>query len=131
MTYKPRLLPITPGLADRMAESPISWIDNPQPDTYGQTAVGHYGGWVVLIAAMGFNDRVILAEPDGTPHYGWCFPKGGAAHLAALVWDPNADGEPLGHIKAVAAVHTTNAVRVAGEVAPWWHPPMTMGVTYR
>lgn len=30
----------------------------------------------------------------------WCYPKGGAAVLAALAWDPAPEVEPVGWIKS-------------------------------
>lgn len=61
---------------------------------YGETTIGYYGGWAVKIVAMIFNDRLVLSDesPFGGPRYGWCFPKGGAAHLAAMAWDPEIEG---------------------------------------
>lgn len=93
--------------------STIEWID-PTTDLYGTVTVGRYGGWLVQIMPMLYNDRLVLT-PEEMPFvydFGWCYPKGGAAHLAARAWDPDAEGEPVGFIKAV---HTRP--RAAGEVA--------------
>lgn len=100
--------------------SPISWIDEPAGDEFGQLTIGYYGGWAVQINTMIFNDRLVLADPRplGQPWYGWCYQKGGAAALAALAWNPEEDGEPAGYKKAALSG------RIAGERAPWWHPPM-------
>lgn len=113
---------ITPRLkADAIMrpDSPIRWI-RPSTNMYGETTIGYYGGWAVKITAMIFNDRLVLSDesPLGGPRYGWCFPKGGAAHLAAAVWDPETEGEPAGYIAAKPGG------RAPGERAPWWHPPM-------
>lgn len=66
------------------------------------------GGWSVQILAMVFNDRLVLAGIDehyphfeGGYRYGWCYSKGGPAILAARLWDPEAEGEPVGWIKRV------------------------------
>lgn len=118
------LLHITPGLQQLRDASPISWVENPQPDGYGQTVIGFYGGWTVFLWSLGFNDRLVLGESDGTPYYGWCYRKGGAAHLAAMAWDPEAHGEPSGYIKATVAVHCKNDRRQAGERWPDWRVPL-------
>lgn len=99
--------------------SPIRWCD-PVVDDYGVTTLGYYGGWAMQIAVMIFNDRLLLAEPSiyGNPCYGWCYPKGGAAHLAALAWNPDIEGEPAGYIAAKPGG------RQAGERAPWWRVPL-------
>lgn len=93
--------------------TPIQWI-NPEVDDYGTVTVGRYGGWLVQIIPMIFNDRLVLTPLSclGVYDFGWCYPKGGAAHLAALAWNPDAEGEPVGFIKAV---HTQP--RRSGEVA--------------
>jgi hypothetical protein len=93
--------------------SSIEWL-SPVADQYGIVTIGRFGGWLVQISPMIFNDRLIL-EPEndrGFYDYGWCYPKGGAAHLAALAWDPETEGEPVGFIKAVHP-----RPRRAGEVA--------------
>lgn len=99
--------------------SPIRWCE-PFHDDYGVTTIGHYGGWAVQITVMIFNDRLILAEPGlhGSPIYGWCYDKGGAAHLAALAWNPETEGEPAGYKKAAIGG------RLPGERAPWWRVPL-------
>lgn len=104
---------------------PIRWLDQPTRDEYGVTTIGYYGGWSLQIVVMIFNDRLALAEPWelGGYWYSWCFPKGGAAFLAALAWDPEVDGEPAGYIKA-AALGLDGKARAAGQRAPWWLPVM-------
>jgi len=99
--------------------SPIRWV-TPSVDDYGVTTLGYYGGWSVQIAAMIFNDRLLLSEPGpcGGPCYGWCYDKGGAAHLAALAWNPDLEGEPAGYKAAKPGG------RQPGERAPWWKVPM-------
>lgn len=100
-------------------DSPIRWVE-PFTDNYGVTTIGYYGGWAVQIVVMIFNDRLVLAEPGlyGNPCFGWCYDKGGAAHLAALAWNPEIDGEPAGFKKAAIGG------RYRAERASWWHPPM-------
>ena len=81
----------------------IAWIDNPTADEWGTVKIGEWGGWNVAIMPMIFNDRLVLipqSDPMSIDH-GWCFPKGGAAIMAALVWDMETDAEPSGYIKAV------------------------------
>ena len=78
-------------------------LPNPTADEYGAVTVAHWGGYLVQIVPMLFNDRLVLT-PESDPYiydYGWCYPKGGAAHLAAQAWDPGTEGEPVGYIKAV------------------------------
>ncbi len=83
----------------------------PTVDEYGVIKVAEYGGWWVQIHPMIFNDRVVLAPQDDwlSLHYGWCFPKGGAALLAVMAWEPDTEAEPVGYIKSV------NGKRQAGE----------------
>jgi hypothetical protein len=102
--------------------SPIRWLERPEADEYGGVTLGHYGGWAVRVQTMIYNDRVCLAPDEWGIHYSWCFPKGGAAHLAVMVWNPDTEGEPAGYIKAAARY--TYRSRTAGERAPHWHPPL-------
>jgi hypothetical protein len=79
------------------------WFDEPTVDGYGRITLGRWGGWTIDICPMLFNDRVVLT-PEANPgvyDYGWCYPKGGAALLAALAWNPATEAEPAGYIKAV------------------------------
>jgi hypothetical protein len=94
-------------------------VCEPTVDDYGTVTIGTWCGWLVQVVPMIFNDRLVLT-PESLPlvyDYGWCYPKGGAAHLAALVWDPEAEGEPAGFKKRVNAVP-----RQAGETATGWVP---------
>lgn len=126
MTLSPRLLAHNWSSMN----SPIHFLDKPTVDYLGQATIGYYGGWVVMINAMLANDRLCLKEPSRfpgheSPVYGWCYKKGGAAHLAALAWDPETAGEPPGHHNAVTSLLLApNEVRQAGERAEWWRPPM-------
>lgn len=81
----------------------IDMLDEPVTDEYGTVTIGRWGGWLVQIVPMIFNDRLVLTpEHDAwTYDYGWCYPKGGAARAAALLWNPQTEGEPPGYIKAV------------------------------
>lgn len=48
---------------------------------------------------MIYNDRVVLMKPDEMRRgytAGFCYDKGGAALMAALVWDPEIDERPAG-----------------------------------
>jgi hypothetical protein len=84
-------------------EAAIDLLDEPEVDGYGTVTLGRWGGWLVQICPMIFNDRLVLT-PAVYPliyDYGWCFPKGGAVYLAALAWNPATDGEPAGYIKAI------------------------------
>ncbi len=58
--------------------------------------------WIVSVHPMIFNDRIILTSHDEYPHSytaGFCYDKGGAAMLAALIWNPERDFEPLSYKK--------------------------------
>jgi hypothetical protein len=81
---------------------PIVWVER-SVDTYGVVTIGRWGGWLIQIVPMIYNDRLVLTPEDNQSGYdfGWCYPKNGAAELAARVWDPRTQGEPAGFIKAV------------------------------
>jgi hypothetical protein len=87
-------------------------LDPPEPHPLLGVVVGRWGGWLVAVMPMAYNDRLILAGDDGKYGYdhGWCYPKGGAAALAARVWDPETQAEPPGYIK-----RATPIPRAAGE----------------
>jgi hypothetical protein len=58
--------------------------------------------WIVSVTPMMFNDRVCVTAHDEYPRTytaGWCYDKGGAAALAAGVWDPETQPEPVGFKK--------------------------------
>lgn len=73
-------------------------------DGYGTVTIGEWGGWVVQVMPMLYNDRLILtpAHFRSVIDYGWCYDKGAAAYAAARVWDPATEGEPPGYKKAAA-----------------------------
>ena len=77
----------------------ISFLIVPAPEPLTEVVIGHYGGWQLRIMAMIFNNRLIMTDGSGFYDFGWCFPKGGAALLAALAWDPDTEAEPAGYIK--------------------------------
>lgn len=73
-------------------------------DGYGTVTIGKWGGWLVQVVPMAFNNRLVLT-PEVYPEvydYGWCFDKGPAAYAAARVWDLEAEGEPPGYKKAAS-----------------------------
>lgn len=92
----------------------IDLLDTPETDDYGTVTIGRWGGYLVQILPMLFNDRLVLTPEDApmSYDYGWCYPKGGAAFLAAAVWNPETEGEPKGFIKSI-----TTTPRAAGERA--------------
>lgn len=59
--------------------------------------------WIVHVIPMIFNDRVTFSYRSdySSSCYtaGWCFDKGGAAALAAALWDPDTQHEPVGYKK--------------------------------
>lgn len=78
-------------------------LERPSTDGYGVMTVAEYGGWLVQVMPMIFNNRVVLT-PAAAPlgyDYGWCYPKGPAALVAVLAWDPETEAEPSGYIKAI------------------------------
>lgn len=80
-------------------------LARPTTDGYGTVTIAEYGGWYVQIMPMLFNDRLVLT-PMYAPYvydYGWDFPKGLAAWLAASAWDMDAEGEPVGFIKRIGS----------------------------
>lgn len=98
--------------------SGVEWLEPPVVDGYGRRTIGRWGGYTIDVCPMLFNDRLVLtpeSAPDGYD-YGWCYPKGGAAEVAARIWDPETQAEPAGYVKAVIAG------RVAGQRAaePSW-----------
>jgi hypothetical protein len=90
-------------------------IDMSEPfttDDYGVLTLGRWGGWLVQICPMLFNDRIVLTPEhfQAVVDHGWCFDKGGAAFLAALIWDPSTQAEPSGYKK-----RATHRAREVGE----------------
>jgi hypothetical protein len=78
----------------------------PQIDEWGQAIYGRWGGWLLGINEMIFNERLVLwNEAEGGTHapnvpvYGWCYPKGNRAILALATFFPETMGEPLGYAK--------------------------------
>lgn len=58
--------------------------------------------WIISVTPMLFGDRILMTHRDDYPYgytAGWCYDKGGAAVLAALVWDPDTDHSPVGYKK--------------------------------
>lgn len=79
----------------------IKLADEPEMDEYGTVTLGTWKGYLIQVMPMLFNDRLVMS-PVIAPYtydHGWCFDKGGAAYLAALVWDPETQGEPPGYKK--------------------------------
>ena len=57
---------------------------------------------MVSVTPMIFNDRVVLTHRRDYPLFvtaGFCYDKGGAAMLAALMWNPEETERPLGYKK--------------------------------
>lgn len=93
--------------------APVEWL-TPTADGYGTVTIGRWGGYLLQICPMIFNDRLVMT-PESCQYvydHGWCFQKGGAAALAALAWDPETEAEPVGYIRRVNL-----AVRKPGERA--------------
>jgi hypothetical protein len=94
--------------------SPIEFLARPTTDDYGVMTIGTWGGYFIQILSMAFNDRLIMTPINATAGYdhGWCYPRGTAALLAALAWDPQTAGEPTGYRK-----RATTWLRQPGERA--------------
>jgi hypothetical protein len=63
------------------------------------------GPWLVSVASMVFNDRILLSNLSEYPRTwtaGWCYDKGGSALHAAMLWDPDVEREPAGFKKVAA-----------------------------
>lgn len=61
--------------------------------------------WIVSVAPMIFNNRILLSHVDDYPRLwtaGWCYDKGPVAALAAIAWNPDTDREPAGYKKLAA-----------------------------
>jgi hypothetical protein len=96
-----------------VTDSPIDFYTKVKIDDYGTVTIGEWGGYYIQIMPMIFNDRIVMT-PISAPYvydHGWCFAKGGAAILAALIWNPETEPEPLGYKKRATA-----GQRTAGEV---------------
>lgn len=104
-----------------IATASVVWLDEPMVDGYGTVTIGSWGGWLIQVCPMIFNDRLVLTPETalGAYDFGWCYPKGGAASLAAHLWNPATEAEPVGYIKAVRPVGERVAGVTAAEVATW------------
>jgi hypothetical protein len=113
----PALLP--PEAEASIRPSSIDWVPRDQRtvNEHGHVTIGHYGGWRVQIWVMLVNERLCLMPPDDlvVPDYAWCYPKGGVAHLSALLWEPETEPEPMGFVKQATMLH--GRPRRAGEHA--------------
>lgn len=81
----------------------ISYLKTADTRPDGTVTIGHYGGWWVQIHSTDFHDQLVLV-PEGTHgqcDFGWCYPKDGSAHLAALTWNPELQAEPLRYHKPI------------------------------
>lgn len=88
----------------RLPQSPISFYDKVVVDEYMTVTIGEWGGYLIQILSMGFNNRIVLA-PKGTLvfDYGWCYDRGPTALMAALIWNPETEAEPVGFKKVAGA----------------------------
>lgn len=68
-------------------------------DEYGTITIKRVGDDVVQVMPMIYNDRIVIADAPLSYRHGWCYDKGGAAILAALVWDPETEDAPAGYKK--------------------------------
>lgn len=81
----------------------IDFLEHPVADGYGTITIGHWQDYAIQIMPMLFNHRLVMtpdSEPD-TYDFGWCYPDYVSAGLAASVWNPETQAEPVGYIKAI------------------------------
>lgn len=80
-----------------MTTPDVGWSDEAQTHVVKVTE-----DWIVSVTPMIFNDRICLTSHAEWPDEytaGFCYDKGGSAHLAALVWDPETQDRPVGFKK--------------------------------
>lgn len=110
-------------IADYAGNSTIDFLDRPTTDDYGAMTIGTWGGYLIQILTMAFNDRLVMTPMNAVAGYdhGWCFPRGAGALLAALAWDPQTAGEPVGYRKRATAWlrHPGEQAHEDGEVPAW------------
>lgn len=90
-------------ILDYDLDTSIDFLTPVKIDDWGTVTVGTWGGYHIQIAPMLVNDRLVMtpAHTLGIYDHGWCFPKGPAVLLAALVWDPQTQAEPVGFSKRI------------------------------
>jgi len=89
----------------------IDYYDEPVYDKWGTATIGTWGGYLIQVMPMIYTDRLVMT-PKACPAvygYGWCYPKGPAALLAALTWDPAEFGEPHGFIQRIGEPRAANS----------------------
>ena len=86
---------------------PVGLLDEPYFDPRIESMVVRVTeNFVVSVSPQLFNDRILLTSRlHGYPRTwlaGWCYDKGPAAMLAARVFDPETQHEPVGYKKVAA-----------------------------
>lgn len=104
--------------------------DTPTTDGYGTVTIGEWGGWLVQVVPMIFNDRLVLTPKTAqyVYDYGWCYDKGPAAYVAARAWNPETEGEPPGFKKAAAGGR--EAGQKAADGSPGLEYATALGVVF-
>lgn len=99
----------------RLPGSPISFYEKVTVDEYMTVTIGEWGGYLIQVMAMGFNNRIVLVPQAfrGVIDYGWCYDRGQTAMMAALIWNPDTEGEPAGY-KKISGVGGRQAGQRAG-----------------
>lgn len=102
----------------RLPDSPIAFYDEVTVDEYRRVTIGEWGGYLIQILSMGFNERIVMtpAAFRGVIDYGWCYDRGPTALMAALVWNPETEAEPAG-FKKVAGMGGRTAGRKSGPLS--------------
>lgn len=67
--------------------------------------VKQVGPWIISIAHMTYNDRILLTHESEYPMLwvsGFCYDRGLEAFAAACVWNPFVQPRPIGYKKIAA-----------------------------
>lgn len=99
------------------SESSVDFYKMVKIDAWSTVTIGEWGGYLIQIMPMTVNDRLVLT-PARTPmvyDHGWCFDKGAAPMLAAMAWNPETQGEPVGFKKRATAGIRQPGERAAAE----------------
>jgi hypothetical protein len=85
---------------------PAACVDWHQPvtlDRWNGITIGQYDRWTLQVLPMLFNDRLVMSPDRWGYDWGWCYPKGGVAYRATLLWNPCTQAEPVGFKKRIAS----------------------------
>lgn len=89
-------------------------------DNIESVVYAHHGPFMVSVSPQLFNDRVLLSHRDGYPRAwvaGFCYPKGPAAGLAAMTWNPLTEAYPPGHVRIAGDSRTPDQMPAVSDAA--------------